>query len=363
MAAASPTSLSELYHAIANGEMQQVGFLSDGNYESVKVVLPPNTEKIIFGHVSELYEAVKNGTVIAGMTSGIPEEDGLHVFSSTLVSPRTSLLKKDIVQESDDEDATIDSEDLRKAWDAAITRAIGNGKYAEIEEAFEPFEGVASFSCTPNNDAFIFPDPENATGLLKSVIQSGVLKVAALGPYNWGVDGNYQADPFTGFWPEYMDAIFIEFQSKYTGVEMERVWFETSGETMDCIDSGACHLTEPYWLQPSLYNGIPRVHAFKMSCTTMGYESRFFTRIEYPPPPPPSDDNGLSDDGPSDDGLSDGAIAAIVVSSVAAFVFLLFVIYLVYFERRGAPVFTPLITPPPKKISQKSLNNVSLERI
>ena len=83
-------------------------------------MLPPNTEKVIFGHVSDLYEAVKNGTIIAGMTSGIPEEEGLHVFSSTLVSPRTSLLKKDIVQQSEDEDLAIDSEDLRKVKECLI---------------------------------------------------------------------------------------------------------------------------------------------------------------------------------------------------------------------------------------------------
>eukprot|EP00958_Prasinococcus_capsulatus_P025641 scaffold4404_cov383-Prasinococcus_capsulatus_cf.AAC.6 len=244
-----------------------------------------------------------------------------------------------------------------QAWDAAITRAIGKGKYAEIEEKHEPFEGIASFSCSPDDDAFAFPTEEEATGMLKDVLMSGKLRVAALGPYNWGVDGNYQVTPATGFWPEYMDAIFGEFQLAYPGVEMERVWYETSGETMDAIVNEECHLSEPYWVQPSFYNGVPRSQAFKMSCTTMGYESRFFTKMDDPEP---------SDD----DGLSEGAIIAIVVSrwmgmpspasscacisSVVAFAFLVMIVCLVHHERRGRPMFAPLLGPSKQTIGQVS---------
>ena len=73
---------------------------------------------------------------------------------------------------------------------------------------------------------FPFPAAASATGTLQAALDSRVLRVAALGPYDWAQDGDYlcggvngtAGDPTsacsepTGFWPDYLVAVTAELQ-------------------------------------------------------------------------------------------------------------------------------------------------------
>jgi hypothetical protein len=84
---ADVTTLTSLFDAIDAGPNRAVGFLSQGNYETVKNVLPANVQVVIAEDTDHLYQAVRNGTLVAGLISGVPDAS-FHQFSSTLVSTR-----------------------------------------------------------------------------------------------------------------------------------------------------------------------------------------------------------------------------------------------------------------------------------
>lgn len=111
-------------------------------------------------------------------------------------------------------DPAPDSQQLREAIDAALVRAIHAGDYQRIESQYfasNGFESVAAFTCGINPDYFTFPDAASATGQLKDVLDAKELKVAALGPSNWGYQGNYEEEDPSGLWPDYMNAVFAQF--------------------------------------------------------------------------------------------------------------------------------------------------------
>jgi hypothetical protein len=81
------TTLTSLYDAIDAGPNRAVGFLSQGNYETVKNVLPINVQVVVEQDTEQLYQAVRNGTLLAGLISGVPDAN-FNQFSSTLVSSR-----------------------------------------------------------------------------------------------------------------------------------------------------------------------------------------------------------------------------------------------------------------------------------
>jgi hypothetical protein len=60
---------------------------------------------------------------------------------------------------------------------------------------------VEANSCSTSGDAYPFPSPEELSDELW--FKAGKIKVAALGPVDWGNTGNYLVDPPVGFWPEY----------------------------------------------------------------------------------------------------------------------------------------------------------------
>ena len=141
-----------------------------------------------------------------------------------------------------------------------------------------PFQAAAMFTCAVQEGTF--PNASTATGQLRKVINSGKLKVAALGPYNWGVDGNYEAEPEpTGFWPDYLEAVVDALSAGLgTKIKTKRVYRESSTETLQLLLDGKAHVSEPYFATNGFFGGLPRQDAFHMSCTTLGYDSTFFAR-------------------------------------------------------------------------------------
>ena len=120
---------------------RSVGFLSQGNYESVHTILHSMAEPVIYTGTAELIAAVEAGEVAAGLMSGLPQDPAnkLHVFGSGLVSPRAALFQPGSV-----------SDDLLDAVDAAIVRIYTAGTDVALAEANAPFEMVAVHTCKAN---------------------------------------------------------------------------------------------------------------------------------------------------------------------------------------------------------------------
>merc|ERR1719163_937588 len=186
---------------------------------------------------------------------------GLVAFSSTLVSVRAMFTAEP-------------ADTLRLALDAAIVRALHDNADRTAAVNNPPFEYVAVHTCrTDEAERFPFPAPV-AGDRLQQAIDRGHLRIAALGPYDWGQDGNYKAEPMTGFWVEFLSSVETFFKAEY-GVGFERVWSLSSAGTMNLLTDGDADATEPYWTVDAYHDGTPRPHAFRYSCTTLGYDSTF----------------------------------------------------------------------------------------
>lgn len=301
-------TLTELNNVIRQGPNKQVGFLSDGNWQTVHDVLPNDTVPVIVGHTAELEEMVANETLVAGLVSGVPDRSRFITFSSTLVSPRAMF--------------------VTAAWeeyiDAAIVRVIEQGLPQQFAAANPPFEMVSVFSCkgTPS----MFPWPAGPV--------TRNLKIGALGPFDWGSDGNYTANPPTGYWPDYFNAIEAQFKQQY-GFGFDRVYFSTSADVNNALINGTIDATEPYWTIDSFHNNRARKHLMEMSCITMGYDSTFFTRRAPVPAPIPVVAKG-------DDGLDDWVLAIVIVLPILFAAAVAVGVWLIIKERAGNPVFQPL---------------------
>ena len=327
-------SLPALFTAITAGPNRRVGFLSQGNYETVKDMLPTTTTPIIFSHSEDLEFAVTNGSLVGGLVSSTPA-GSFHTFSSTLVSPR-AMLTPDVPAN----DATF--RPVLEALDAAIVRVIGAGKVAEASRTHTnsagPFPYVAVHTCKPTTVNAEFPFPSASNAAVAAFITRGHIRVGALGPYAWGRDGDYTKNPPTGFYPDYYNAIsaalvaecVVVFMSKRASAHVQktaelaarsllctfpsplslthtphtyttpqslrrynpsgtnsfvglvRTYYASSQGVLDSLSAGTVDTTEPYWTIDSMYNSRGRKTTFKQSCTTLGVDSTFFTTKSIP---------------------------------------------------------------------------------
>ena len=75
----------------------------------------------------------------------------------------------------------LSSVELSEAIDACITRLLGTPKwFVNIKNKYSYVNAMAMSTCTPDEDKWQFPEASTATGLLKRVLDSGVLKGLAL---------------------------------------------------------------------------------------------------------------------------------------------------------------------------------------
>lgn len=270
---ATPTSVGELNVDLEAAPSPSLGVLSQGNFDSVHHLIPKATQAVIFEDAAHLMTAVHNGTVSAGLMSGTPpSKDGVATFSSMLISPRAML--------------TCTGEEcdtLLEAIDAAIVRALHNATDVSAARAHAPFEYVSVHTCKTNEpvDRFPFPTPRPNDRLFNAT-KRGVLKIGALGPYDWGNSGNYTATPPTGFWPDFYESAQAYFEEGTGGVTFERVWFPGSDAVMAAVESGDADVTEPYWTVDAYYEERARQHKFDTSCTTIGYDSTFIVKTNGP---------------------------------------------------------------------------------
>ena len=91
-------------------------------------------------------------------------------------------------------------------------------------------------------------------------------------------DGNYQVDPPTGFWPDYMDYFMKHFRAEYgSDIKLERVWMDNNMGT-EMVLAGIVHMTEPYYIYEGLSLGKePKKWSHDFSAIIMGYEQQFMT--------------------------------------------------------------------------------------
>ena len=96
---------------------------------------------------------------------------------------------------------------------------------------------------------------------------------------NWNEDGNYQVDPPTGFWPDYVKYFLGQFQKAYgEDIALERVWIKSEdGTGINMVLNGTIHMTEPYFIYEAIEFETPKKWFFDFSCIVMGYEQTYFT--------------------------------------------------------------------------------------
>jgi len=264
-------SRNMLNEELETGSLKKMGFLSEANYNSVAPTLSDLVEPTYFTTTQDLYNAVDAGNVVAGLISGVPNENNFTVFSTDMISPRSFQFM-----------SGAESRDLIRAVDAAVVRSHNAGQLLAAEQANPPFRALEVHTCRADNVSKVpFPEASQATGLLKDVLDSRRLKVLAFGSPdklpNWKQDGNYQAVPPTGFWPDYMDFWMSHFKAAYgNDIVLERVWMKEGGT--EKIQDGSIHMTEPYYIYENLWKDRPKKWSHEFSCVVMGYEQNFFAR-------------------------------------------------------------------------------------
>jgi len=382
-------TLEQLGDAIGRGPNRKVGFLSIANADAVHTVLPASVERVICtsgydnGPINctstdDMVSLVKDGTLVAGLISGLPPPDQagyLHQFSSTVVSTRAMLMAPPNTAETPHgpTDAALSSYDLSKAVDAAIVSMQTAGKDEEIRKNNMPFEFMAVHTCKGSDlTAFSVPDKSAATGLLRAALDSKVLKVGALGPYDWGgQDGDYTVTPPVGFYPGWLAAFCDEFNDlsgpdgvKYSSagnITCERTYKTSSAGVFKDLFDGQTHLTEPYYVVDGFYYGTgetctrsadcrpaalpagtetcesgkcahpasPRTRHFRQSCSTIGVDSTFFTK---------QSPQGAGE-GPKDGASNFPIVAVVVPLSCLVAAAACCMCFMVRRERKGQPLF------------------------
>merc|ERR1719495_199156 len=169
-------NLDQLNDAIKNGPNRRVGFLSQSNFESVEAFLDKNVEAIIFGDSTMLENAVIEEDILAGLMSGVPgtRPTAFNTFPSQMMP----------------EDG---AKDLLHAVDAAVVRTQIDGELLQAERDNPPFQAQYVQNCyTGDHEKLPFPPANEATGLLKEILDQRKIKILAYGTPddkpNWNED-------------------------------------------------------------------------------------------------------------------------------------------------------------------------------
>jgi hypothetical protein len=177
----------------------------------------------------------------------------------------------------------LDSTQLGMAIDAALMELQGEPGWfhgLRISNGYANPLGV--FSCTPDDEKWVYPPATEATGLLKRVLDSGQIKVAGV---QWSQPGaaDYKTTPEapTGFWPDYLTEIVGKMSEAY-GIEItiQREYYDNSVLVVSAVDDGDVDMSEPYYYWSGFHLNQPRIEALDASCITAGMASKFFVTPE-----------------------------------------------------------------------------------
>lgn len=175
--------LDVLYdHLLHLGPEAMVGFLTASNYASVRRKLPPNTRPVYVEHEDDLIQMVLNNSIVAGLVSGIPEQqyhNQLNIFSSGIVTLHSILMAPDYSTDTPHGvQADLSTYDLSLAINAAISRIQMKGIDLEIAKKNAPKEIVSAHTCKEDDQTqFQVPNRKNATGILRKILDEKVIKV------------------------------------------------------------------------------------------------------------------------------------------------------------------------------------------
>lgn len=325
-------NLSDLIQYLNANPRSRIGFLTRSNYESVKKSLPNSIVPVYVDSKAQLLDSVINGSIVASLTSSMPDYQSyhakLHTFSSNVVSMHTIFMSPDYSSENmhGNQNDFLSTYDLSRAINAAIAQIQFDGIDLQIAQKYGPKQLVQAYTCKNENASnFNLANKKDATGLLRVVLDEKRLRVLADGPYDWGQnDGNYLLDTPVGFYPEYLNKL-VEVLGKLSGpdgvpygkLRVERVFASSLNASnayfpWHLLFTGQFHITEPYFLLDSTYSGSnkpcqstndcfritkseremcdeeskvcrlmtarPRISMLRASCTTLGSDSVFSTR-------------------------------------------------------------------------------------
>lgn len=322
--------LSDLIDYLTKYPNSKVGFLTQSLYESVRKVLPKTISPLFVDNKNYLMNGVINGTLVAALTPTLPDkrfQDNLHMFSSNVITLYAILMSPDHSAEQvhGNRDEALVTYDLAKAINAAITQMQFDGVDVELAKRYGPRQLVQAYTCKSDNGSasFMLPNRADAKGLLRTIIDESRIKVLADGPYNWGNnEGNYLTDPPVGFYPDYLSKL-VDILGKLAGpdgvpygeMRIERVYSNSTHFPWYWLFDGTTHISEPYFLLDSAYDGSnrpcntdddcflvesknktaelrenctadkhcryyerPRITMLRASCTTFGSDSIFSTK-------------------------------------------------------------------------------------
>lgn len=171
------------------------------------------------------------------------------------------------------------AEQFTQAVDAAIMELQAEkGWFHALRQSSGFTIAMSISSCTPDTGKWQYPPASEAVGILARVLRTKKIRVAGV-KWSGGGAANYKANPPTGFWPGYMQAIADKIAAHYDpAITLERVYYPNSGLVVANVESGVDDMSEPYYYLAGFHNSEPRIEALAHSCITAGTASSFYTK-------------------------------------------------------------------------------------
>lgn len=174
--------------------------------------------------------------------------------------------------------ADVSSEYLTRAFDAAITELQGQPEWFHNLRTRHNYSSALQIStCTANATKWIYPEPK---GRLKTILDTGVIKVAGVQWAKSYVDYVTNPDSPTGFWVDYLAQIIAQVAANYeTSITIQRVYYANSNLVNEAVYNGTeVDMSEPYYYLGGFHGNRPRIEAFSFSCVTAGLASMFYVK-------------------------------------------------------------------------------------
>ena len=360
----SINSIDSLKEALKNDKNATVAFYTRANLVSTGVLFNEiKLNYVIVSNQSRILEGVQNGEYIAGCVTDNFDPDSFNIIKTGVVSGHAILTLPDLTTEyPHGANANVSRKDFRNAINLAITKVQAQGIDFKLAKEFNKTITDLRTCKLDNPDEFPIPSKINTTGILKDILKDGVLLVGSFGD---STDTDEDADQEFPFHAAYLNAILSEFAKlsgsdrvPYGNITIKRVFAKSSSAN---LLRSKIHMTEPYFLVDNVYSGSkencatdqdcvlsdtqnghekcsnslcvaytrPVSEFFKLSCLTYGTESLFLTKKTI--------ENKKTD---SQKTLSSGAVATIVILSLAVVFSILFILFMIWREKRGLPLFS-----------------------
>jgi len=186
----------------------------------------------IVSNQSKILEGVKNGKYIAGCVAENFDPESFNVIKTGIVSGHAIFILPDATTEyPHGANESVLRKDFRNAINLAISKLQVQGKDFKLAKMFNKTITDLKTCKLDNTDEFPIPNKVDATGILKSILNDGVLLVGSYGDEatNDTDEGN---DEFP-FHSAYLNAILDEF-SKLSGKYYVNIYNLYPKISLDC---------------------------------------------------------------------------------------------------------------------------------